>query len=321
MNIKTTCTDRKAMAHALAEHLGTTAEYLRTPTYAFRAGNLQVERDGSITGERTDLEAVSEWLAANGYIQEPIPVEEDPVGEPPAEEMPAEEAAGEQPIEEPEVESEHDADSEAPAEATITHARVSIPLAEFTPESLKNFLRTVYARQILIREMLQSDRIEIAHEVMNTLQSDALTEMPILERVLRESIDHGFIKGIDLEDGRVSLEFPFDAQQPTRWQHYSALLTAIAEKSRNAKRVNTTLVEPADNERKYFCHSFLLQLGLGGAEHKETRSVLLNHLHGFAAFRTSEKMDAHKRKYAELRRQLRETDSEAQQEVTEHEEA
>lgn len=38
MNIKTICTDRKAMAHTLAAYLGTTAEYLRTPTYAFRVG-------------------------------------------------------------------------------------------------------------------------------------------------------------------------------------------------------------------------------------------------------------------------------------------
>lgn len=38
MNIKTICTDRKAMAHALAAYWGTTAEYLRTPTYAFRVG-------------------------------------------------------------------------------------------------------------------------------------------------------------------------------------------------------------------------------------------------------------------------------------------
>lgn len=73
MNIKTNCTDRKAMAHALAAHLGTTAEYLRTPTYAFRVGSLQVERDGSITGERADLEAAAAWLQENGYIQEPIP--------------------------------------------------------------------------------------------------------------------------------------------------------------------------------------------------------------------------------------------------------
>ena len=51
------------------------------------------------------------------------------------------------------------------------------------------------------------------------------------------------------------------------------------------------------------------------------RGVLLNHLHGFAAFRTTEKMDAHKQKYADLRRQLREQDSEAHQEVAEHEKA
>ena len=38
MNIKTICTDRKAMAHALAAYLGTTVEYLRTPPYAFRVG-------------------------------------------------------------------------------------------------------------------------------------------------------------------------------------------------------------------------------------------------------------------------------------------
>ena len=76
MNINTNCTDRKAMAHALAAHLGTTAEYLRTPTYAFRVGNLQVERDGSITGERADLEVAAGWLLENGYIQEPLPADE-----------------------------------------------------------------------------------------------------------------------------------------------------------------------------------------------------------------------------------------------------
>lgn len=306
MNIKTISTDRKAMAHALAEHLGTTVEYLRTPTYAFRVGTLQVERDGSITGERTDLEAVAPWLMEQGYIQEPFPAEES--------------AEAEQPQLEPE-EPEADTDSEAPSNHGITAHCISLPLAGFTPDSLKNLIRTLYARQILIREMLQSDRINIAHEVITTLQSDALTEMPILERVLRESIAGGFMKGIDLEDGRLSVEFPFDEEQPTRWQHYANLLLAIASKAKAAKRVNTTLVEPADSEMKYFCRAFLIQLGLGGAEHKETRNILLNHLHGYAAFRTAEKMDAHRQRYADLRRQLRDSDSEAQQEVTEHEKA
>lgn len=311
MNITTICNDRKTMAHALAEHLGTTAVYLRAPTYAFRIGSLQVERDGSITGERTDLEAVADWLMENGYIQEPIPAEETADAEQPAEEQ----AAEEQP------EPDTDTDSEAPDGHGITVNCIGLPLAEFTPDSLKNMIRILYARQILIRAMVQSDRIHIAPEVIAALQSDALTEMPILEHALQENITGGFMKGIGLEDGRLLVEFPFDEEHPTRWQHYANLLLAIAAKAKAAKRVNTAPVEPADSEMKYFCRAFLLQLGLGGAEHKDTRSLLLNHLHGYAAFRTTEKMDAHRQKYADLRRQLRESDSEAQSEVPEHEKA
>ena len=66
MNIATTCTDRKTMARGLAEHLGCSCEYLRTPTYAFQVGRLLVERDSSISGERDDLEAAAGWLLENG---------------------------------------------------------------------------------------------------------------------------------------------------------------------------------------------------------------------------------------------------------------
>ena len=303
MNIATTCTDRKTMARGLAEHLGCSCEYLRTPTYSFQVGRLRVERDSSISGERDDLEAAAGWLLENGYIQEPLPAEDIPEAE----------------QQEPE-ETEADTDSETISDHGVTTHCISLPLAGFTPDSLKNLIRTLYARQILIRAMLSSDRIRIEPEVITTLQSDALTEMPILERVLRESIAGGFMKGIDLDDGRLSVEFPYDEAQPTRWQHYANLLLAIDSKAKAAKRVNATLVEPADSEMKYFCRGFLLQLGLGGPQYKELRSVLLGHLHGFAAFRTAEKMDAHRQKYADLRRQMREADSEAQSEVNEHEE-
>ncbi|MDO5300336.1 MAG: hypothetical protein Q4F18_12970 [Clostridia bacterium] len=302
MNIQIICTDRKAMAHALAAHLGTTAEYLRTPTYAFRVGNLQVERDGSITGEREDFEAAADWLLENGYIQEPL-------------------FAAEAPAEEPATEPATNEDVKAPTEQEITHTCVSLPLAEFTHTGLINLMRMLYARQRLICEMTQSDGLVVEHELIATLQSPDIDNMEILERVLCESIDNGFTKGITLVDGRLGIDFPFDPEQPTRWRHYADLLLAIADKAKAATRVNATLIEPADSEMKYFCRGFLLQLGMGGAAHKETRSVLLNHLHGFAAFRTTEKMDAHKQKYAELRRQLREQDSEAHSEVIENEKA
>lgn len=281
MRVETTTSNRKEMAHALAEHLGTECRYMGVPTHAYRVGNLNVERDGAITGEHPDLLEVSGWLMEHGYISEPIPPMEQP----------AEKTA---------------TDSEAPAEEPVTHTCLSLQLSGFTPLGLKNLIRMLYARQRLICEMTRSTDIVIEPEVITTLQSDALTELPILERVLRESIDHGFIKGIDLEDGRIGLVFPHDENDPTRWQHYAKLLTAIVDKAKAATRVNTNLIEPEDDAMKYFCRGFLLQLGLGGPEYKELRSVLLDHLHGFAAFRTTEKMDAHKQKYAELRRQFRE---------------
>lgn len=290
MRVETTTNNRKAMAYALAERLGAECRYMGTPTYAYRVGNLTIERDGAITGEHLELLAVTGWLLEHGYIAEPIPMVEQHAAEN-IEEQPAEKITP---------------DLEAVADEPITHTCVFLPLSSFTPLGLKNLIRMLYARQRLICEMTRSRDIVIEPEVITTLQSDALTELPILERVLRETIDHGFIKGIDLENGRIGLVFPHDENDLTRWQYYAKLLLAIVDKAKAATRVNTNLIEPEDNAMKYFCRGFLLQLGLGGAEHKELRSVLLDHLHGFAAFRTTEKMDAHKQKYAELRRQFRE---------------
>ena len=291
MRVETTTNNRKEMAYALAERLGVESRYMGTPTYAYRVGNLTVERGGAITGGHIDLLAVAGWLLEHGYISEPIALPEQPATEN-AEEHPAEKTGP---------------DLEVPADAPVTHTCVFLPLSSFTPTGLKNLIRILHARQRLICEMTRSRDIVIEPEVITTLQSDALTELPILERVLRESIDHGFIKGITLEDGRIGLVFPHDENDPTRWQYYAKLLLAIANKAKAATRVNTTMIEPEDSEMKYFCRGFLLQLGLGGAEHKELRSALLDHLHGFAAFRTIAKMDAHRQKYAELRRQQRES--------------
>lgn len=316
MNITTTCTDRKVMARGLAEHLECNCVYLRTPTYAFRVGSLQVERDGSITGERTDLEAAAGWLLENGYISEPLPTEHTPAEE----DAPDEQSNEGQPAKEQPVADEApatDENSKATAEQPVSHTCLNISLGEFTPTSLMNLIRMLYARQRLICEMTQSEGIEIAHEVITTLQSPDIDTMEILERILRESIDHHFIRGIDLDETRHALAFRLDEEQPTRWPYYTKLLIAMIEKAKAATRVSTTMVEPEDTEMKYFCRGFLLQLGMGGAEYKELRSVLLNHLPGYAAFRTTAKMDAHKAKYAELRRQLRESDSEACEEAHE----
>ena len=59
MRVETTTNNRKAMAYALAERLGAECRYMGTPTYAYRVGNLTIERDGAIIGEHLDLLAVT----------------------------------------------------------------------------------------------------------------------------------------------------------------------------------------------------------------------------------------------------------------------
>ena len=73
-------------------------------------------------------------------------------------------------------------------------------------------------------------------------------------------------------------------------------------------------MDPLDSEMKYFCRSWLMQLGMGGADFKATRAALLNHLHGYAAFRTADRMAAHRSRYAGLRKARKESEENSHEE-------
>ena len=63
--------DRREMVRVLSERLQTPAIYLRTPTYAFRIGELSINRDGSITGEDASLlESLRPLLIERGWLEE-----------------------------------------------------------------------------------------------------------------------------------------------------------------------------------------------------------------------------------------------------------
>ena len=117
MRVETTTNNRKAMAYALADRLGAECRYMGTPTYAYRVGNLTIERDGAVTGEHLELLAVTGWLLEHGYITELIPMVEQSAAEN-IEEQHAEKTTP---------------DLEAAADESITHTCVFLPLSSFTP--------------------------------------------------------------------------------------------------------------------------------------------------------------------------------------------
>ena len=260
------------MVQAISKRLGSPAVYLRTPTYAYRIGGLTVERDGSIISDDDALlEALRPMLIERGWLTD-------------AEASVAKTEPTEQ-------------------DSKITQMELSFPVEDWTVPQLKNFLHTLYSNQHILRRMMQSDALYIDRQMMERL--DEAQTPADLEARLADGLATGLLKGCRIQDGRFTLEAIQDDRDPARWQVYATLLCAILEHAKAAKRVFLRADADPVNE-KYRANSFLMRLGFGGPEHKPLRRVLLGHLNGYAAFRSAAGMQAHREKYAQLRRKQRE---------------
>lgn len=280
MTLQTNPAERREMVQAISERLGSPAVYLRTPTYAYRIGGLTVERDGSIiSDDEALLETLRPMLMERGWLTESAAAADSEAEAPAAKTEPTEQ------------------DSE------ITQMELSFPVEDWTVPQLKNFLHTLYSNQHILRRMMQSDALYIDRQMMERL--DEAQTPADLEARLADGLATGLLKGCRIQDGRFTLETIQDDRDPARWQVYATLLCAILEHAKAAKRVFLRADADPVNE-KYRANSFLMRLGFGGPEHKPLRRVLLGHLNGYAAFRSAAGMQAHREKYAQLRRKQRE---------------
>lgn len=277
MTITTNTTDRKALAKAIAEELGTTARYLGLPSYGYQIGDFTVDHDGNIIGE--DFGALQDFLRRNGYISD-----------------------------EPAADREAPADSEA---EPITQMDISIPAHDATTAQLKNLIFMLHSRQTLINRMTDSDCLNIPDILIERLQESTSETLEDLTSLLDDSRAVAELTGFDLRDGKVSMTFPFDETQPERWTTYANLLDRIFDAAMKATRVFPERVEPDDQNEKYLAHVWLQRLGYHGADFKAERKILLGHLKGYCAFGSGDKMQAHKDKYAAIRRERRLSEQEA----------
>ena len=280
MTLQTNPMDRREMVQAIAERLGSPAVYLRTPTYAYRIGNLTVERDGSIASDdEALLETLRPMLMERGWLTESA-------------------AAA-------------DSEAEAPAEKTepaeqdseITQMELSFPVEDCTVPQLKNLLHTLYSNQHVLRRMTQSDALYIDRQLVERL--DEAQTPDDLEARLADGVAAETLKGCRIQDGKFTFEATLDERDPTRWQVYGTLLGAILQHAKAAKRVFLKADADSENE-KYRANSLLTRLGFGGTEHKALRRALTGHLNGYAAFKSEAGMQAHREKYAQLRREQQE---------------
>ena len=91
---------------------------------------------------------------------------------------------------------------------------------------------------------------------------------------------------IEVTEEKVSFPWFSDMLTPEELSAYEMFICKLCEMAGNQKRI-TAREKEVDNE-KYAFRCFLLRLGFIGAEHKQTRKILLRNLTGSSAFKAGQ---------------------------------
>ena len=269
MTITTNTTDRKAMAKAMAEHLGTTAKYMGVPSCGYQVGDYIVDKEGNIHGD--DFEPLRDFLQTIGCF----PEEET-------------EPAGEQTEPEPET------------IGNVDQVCITVPADDLTALQLKNLIFMLYTKQYLLARMTGGDLLSIPDTLIARLmeQTPETTAdfIPLLDAAKEDGMT-----GFEFADGKITLTFAAHPDEPERNMVYAMLTARILKAAKEATRVFPERQEP-ENE-KYFARAWLVRIGYGGADSKAERLLLLKHLKGHSAFPNDEAAEKHKTKYAAIRKE------------------
>ena len=273
MTVTTNTTDRKALAKALADKLGTTAKYMGPPTFGYQVGDYIVDRDGNIEGE--DFEALRDFLQSIGCFPEE---ETEPAGE------------------------QTEPETETPDSGTQDQVSISVPADDLTPAQMKNLIFTLFTKQYLIGKMTGGDLLNIPDNLIARLMENTPETMEDFKALLDAAKEDG-LTGFEFAEGKVTLTYAAHQDEPERNMLYAMLTARILKAAKEATRVFPERQEP-ENE-KYFARAWLLRIGYNGADSKAERNLLLKHLKGHSAFPNDEAAEKHKAKYAEIRKEKR----------------
>ena len=276
MTVFTNTTDRKAMAKAMAEHLGTTAKYMGVPSCGYQVGDYVVDKEGNIHGD--DFEALRDFLQAIGCFPE-------------GETTTAEEQT------EPEPETI----------GTVDQVSISVPADDLTALQLKNLIFMLYTKQYLIGKMTGGDLLSIPDTLIARLMESAPETTTDFIPLLDAAKEDG-LTGFEFADGKVTIIYQAHPDEPERNMVYAMLTARILKAAKEATRVFPERQEP-ENE-KYFARAWLVRIGYGGTDSKAERNLLLKHLKGHSAFPNDDAAEKHKAKYAAIRKEKKQGENE-----------
>ena len=285
MKLNTHPENRKDMVKAISELIELPSAYMGMPSAAFRVGPITINRDGTIDCEdETMIETVKPMLIERGWLE----AEEDS-------EAPA---APEAPADFKEI-----PDDTEPIRTD--RMDIAMPVENWTVSQLTNLLRMLYSKQDLINRMLDYGMLSIEESFITAISENPPETAADFEERMLKAIEGDCICGFRIADGKTALSVPFAEDEPTRWTAYADLLKGILKTAETASRISIKRLDDSENE-KYHANSWLMRMGFGGADYKETRRILMGHLTGYATFKSVADMEAHKERQAQRRRDRRE---------------
>lgn len=325
MNIATQASNRKVLAQAISDEIHEPVRYLGVPSCAYRVGGYTIDRDAVMHGD--DFEPLRGFLLRHGYVAADAqlsdasiePIDEERIETSDNEQIEPTDEERIEPIDEERIEptaEEHPSDGckaecggaddlserATPEAYTLT---ICAPIGEdMTPQMLSNFLRMLYARQDLLAAMTGSALLRLDEEVVTLLDETKPDAIEKIAELLKNETAIGMVSGIALKFDRqwtLSIAYQTESTDTPPWSVWQELMNRILSTAKTAKRVNAKRISPDESEMKYFCHTWLMRLRMGGADFKAHRKALLGCLSGYAAFRNGAKMEAHKEKYRLLR--------------------
>ena len=202
-------------------------------------------------------------------------------------------------------------------EAPVDEVKIEIPADTRDGKFLQNLLAMIHARAYLLNRITRYETFTVSDTLLEKLEQ--LPEENAYETFQTLlTADSVGLKGIVVEDGRVTFAFPL-SPDVMKNKAYAELAAKMVKKAKEAKRVSTTPV--VEENEKYYLRIWLVQLCMAGSANKESRKALLAGLKGHTAFRTKEAAEkfsiAQKKKRAAVKAAYLEGKENASDEISE----
>ena len=328
--------ERKVIAHRIGELTGIQPFYTRAPLYTYEVGPYVIDREGNLLVDENQADPeiltalMSEGLITGGEVvgteasvdegeeqpfdegettdvEETQEVDETPeedaepqeMDTPPQDDSGDEPETGEPEHEEPTEEGDPTAPSE-PAEAADGSVDMGmnfpIPIGQHTGSSLRNLVNLIYSRGALISRAT-GGHFSADEELVEVLKDDTCTytKANFLAMLTDYEAQHGeALHGLKITENEVIFTGFGRAADMDTLTAYGQLAVLMNDQALTQKRIQAKHVNDANE--KYAMRIWLIRIGMGGAEFKKTRAILMKPLGGHTAFRTPEEAQKAKEK-------------------------